>query len=66
MPRRRFWIGESIWAKSWKIAPWNSGAMPMPVSRTEKVISSTPSGPAPTTALTRTSPCAVNFSALEM
>ena len=32
VPRRRFWIGESTCAKSWKIAWWNSGAMPMPVS----------------------------------
>ena len=62
VPRRRFWIGESTCAKSRKIAAWNCGAMPMPVSATANVIVP----PASACADTRTSPLTVNFSAFEM
>ena len=37
VPRSFFWSGASTWTKSWKMAPRCSGAMPIPVSATEKV-----------------------------
>ena len=62
VPRSRFCMRVSIWTKSENSAGRCSAAMPMPVSVTANSII----WPSMTRALTRTSPCGVNFSALEM
>ncbi len=62
VPRRRFWMGESTCEKSLNSRGRYSGAMPTPVSVTEKRIIPCPS----VRAETRTSPWGVNLTALEM
>jgi hypothetical protein len=62
-PKRRVVLA-SAWVKPWKIRPWFSGAMPMPVSRTA-IATATRPGPARVQrSETTTWPCWVNLMAL--
>ena len=63
VPLTLFCSRVSTCENSSKMRSWSSAAMPMPVSRTPKT---TTRRPRSSRAVTRTSPCSVNFSALEI